>query len=204
MSIDIKEIMGEHSWIVDIINDPNLTNNAKLFAVCLIVHISEQREQSTAQKRSKRGWLAHVAELAGHEPYWSKMVIADDVPVYEVEPGTGVCVGEMIRREGPCGKRIHQKVVHTNPTTGQQVWRGYCTRHWSLDYQREAQHLRQEWQDNGKPTPGPNHGGAMKRYFHTDWAELYAWAAPYKTPLDGAKEPVLPRPKLTLIRGTGA
>lgn len=58
-----------------------------------------------------------------------------------------------------------------------------------------------QWHENGEPLPPPNAGGILRRYFNSDWDALYTWAAPYLTPLEGAKPPTLPKPNLRLITG---
>jgi len=203
VSTDLKMLMREHKMVGEIVNDPDLTADAKLFAVCVVVIMAEWRDLSSAQqklqKRRDGGWLVRASKMAGRRPYWTKMVIAADVPRYEADYGTGTCVGVMIRREGLCGKRTHRFLTVVDPSTGAKEMRGYCTRHWSQDYADDQKRQFAEWKSNGEPTPAPNQGGTLKKYLHTDWPKLYAWAAPYRTPLDGAKPATVPRPKLTLV-----
>ena len=104
----------------------------------------------------------------------------------------------MIRRAGLCGKPASGSMIDHDPVTGEAQWIGLCSRH--RDLQAKFDVRRREWIANGRPSPSPNRGGVLKRYFKANWAEVYRWAAPWRTPLDDAPEPTPPQPKLRLVR----
>jgi len=107
----------------------------------------------------------------------------------------------MIRREGLCGKSAIVRGCERDPLTGEATPYAFCSRHRNhADDWRIQQNLKQ-WNDNGRPSPAPNAGGILRRYFDTDWDALYEWAAPYTKPLHGAKPPTLPKPTLRVIQG---
>lgn len=202
VSTDLKHIMAAHQKMMNISLDADLDADAKLFCYLVLADVSRRRTGVSASERitEPKSWIERINNQAG-QPYFCRSVIRKDVPRYQRDPGTGVCVGEMIRREGPCGKKIHQSVYLVDPLTGREVVMGYCTRHWSLDYQDHAQDCRRKWHEHDRPRPPANSGGVLRRHLHTDWDSLYAWADPNSARSEGGKEPVIPRPKLELIRG---
>lgn len=201
MSTDLKAIMTSQSRIVDICNDPDLDDDAKLFAICVIVMLYETK---TGIRRSTRNWLQRVAELASHTDNascWLRMVIRHDIPRYDCPTSGRGCTAPMIRREGLCGKNAIVSGVERDPITGEGTAYGFCTRHRNHTDDWRIHQNNKQWVANGRPSPQPNAGGILRRYFTADWPNLYTWAAPYMTPLGGAKPPTLPKPNLVLVRG---
>lgn len=203
MSTDLKAIMDRDTRRCRMLNDPDLTGETLLFALAL----DEALDSRKSKGRRYKGWIAEVAEIAwgpveagsnGH--YRIRRVVGDDVPRYEPARVPVVqCVAPMIRREGLCGKAGGTlAMVDRDPDTGEARWIGLCSRHRGLVAKFDAR--RREWTANGKPSPPPNAGGVLKRYFVADWTEFYRWAAPWRTPLDGEREPTPPRPNLRLVR----
>jgi len=185
------------------IRDPELTGDLLLLALALD-ELLVSREEQNRDPFGKR-WTLDVEELARgqrrtHRGWWVKVTIAADLPRYEpAQPAVPECVAPMVRREGPCGKRTTAwGFVDVDPETGEgrQVW--LCGRHRELGKQFDAR--RREWITNGRPSPPPNAGGVLRRYFDGDWAMLYRWAAGCD-PLEGEREMVPPKPVLKLIQG---
>lgn len=219
MSTDLKKLMRRQEMIARICNDPDLSSDAKLFAVCSLVFLDEKEASASARMAKRNRWLQSVAVMGrgngdrDRSSYWIRQVIRNDIPQYfpplalayhRGEHFRRTCTAPMIRREGLCGKPAHQSGDTRDPLTGEGEYYGYCTRHWGHDVRHEIEVRRREWFANGEPSPPPNAGGVLKKYFDTDWPGLYEWAAPYVKPLEGAKEPTMPRPRLTLIQGEGA
>lgn len=210
--------MQRQATVARICNDPDLNSDGKLFAICSLVFLDEKESSASARMAKRNRWLQSVAVMGrgdgdrDRSSYWVREVIRHDIPRYlgplalahhQGRHFPYTCTAPMIRREGPCGKPAHQHGDDYDPLTGEAVYWGYCTRHWGHDIRHQLDQRRKQWHANGEPSPPPNAGGVLKKYFDTDWPGLYEWAAPYLKPLEGAKEPVLPRPKLTLILGDG-
>ena len=140
----------------------------------------------------------------GGRGYWVQAAVRNDLPRYEPENlkrpyERPTCFAPMIRRVGVCGKSTTVMWTDRDPETGVGEYVGLCSRHRALEV--NSRHRLTAWRDNGEPSPPPNRGGILPRYFKTDWAKLYGWAAPGRTPLEGAREAVPPRPTLRLIQG---
>ena len=200
MSTDLKGLMRSHQRFIDICNDPDLDRDATLFAICTLAILHESRTSATGKLKAK-AWLRTISEMVGGDTYFVRKVIRHDIPRYDCPPSDKGCTAEMIRREGLCGKNTIIKGVVRDPMTGVATPYGYCSRHRNHADDWRIQQTNRQWDENGRPSPAPNAGGVLRRYFDTDWAGLYEWAAPYIKPLDGAKPATLPRPKLTLITG---
>ncbi|MFV8317062.1 hypothetical protein [Mycobacterium sp. 23] len=205
-STDLKSIMRSHQLTVDICNDPDLDGDAKLFAL-LVVTLLYQRRAAGRKDLKSRSMFQQIAKMCNkRDPnFWIRRVIQKDIPSYEPphrsEQG---CLAPMIQREGPCGKPAIAHGWDRDPLTGAATPYAFCSRHRNhADDWRIKQNIKQ-WIDNGRPSPPPNSGGVLRRYFAADWDALYKWAAPYLTPLDGEKPPTLPKPNLSLIRGGSA
>lgn len=203
MSTDLKAIMASHTQMLEVCNDPDLDSDAKLFAV-LVLTLLYQRKAAGRRNLKSRATFQAVAQMCGHKnPHaWIRRVIQKDIPRYEPPPvaDTG-CLAPMIQREGPCGKPTIKSGWDRDPFTGAAIRYAFCSRHRNhADDWRIQQNIRQ-WIENDRPSPPPNMGGVLRKYFNSDWDALYKWAAPYLTPLDGAKPPTLPKPALSLIRG---
>ena len=204
-SSDLDLILNIHERMQDIYLDDDLNADAKLFCFLALADIARHHRPLPASERlaekMSHDWVARIDKSVG-QLYFCHRVIRQDVPRYEGDSGTGVCVGAMIRRDGPCGKKIFRKVREIDPLTGRETTVGYCTRHWSLDHEKRAQSRREQWHENGQPRPPANTGGVLQRYLITDWNQLYDWADPGRDRAAvGGKEPTLPRPKLELIHG---
>jgi len=197
MSTDLRAIMDRDQRRRRMLHDPDLTGEALLYALAF----DEVLSTSKTRKRRVDHW-AEAAILAWGDDNQHRLrrVITNDIPRFEPlrQGAVTPCVAPMIRREGLCGKRGTRLLVDRDPGTGEARWIGLCSRHRELETKFDAR--RREWAANGKPSPPPNAGGVLKRYFHTDWAQLYEWAAPWRTPLEGAREATPPRPTLRLIR----
>jgi hypothetical protein len=202
MSTDLRAIMDRDERRRRMLNDPDLTGDALLLALALDEVLANRRET----QRRLGSWVSDVAELAwGAKPdtddgYRVKDVIGRDVPRFEpIRDTPGIpCAAPMIRREGLCGKHGTWSTIDRDPESGEARWIGLCARHKELQAKYAAR--RSAWLANGKPSPPPNIGGVLKRYFKADWDDVYHWAAPWRTPLAGAPEPTPPRPKLRLVR----
>lgn len=107
----------------------------------------------------------------------------------------------MIRRDGPCGKRATSVWLEHQPDTGAAQYVGFCKRHITTEREQQGIDSYDAWVANGKPSPPPNAGGVLPRYFETDWAALYAWAAGQRA--DSTKQRSTPPPTLIVINGGG-
>lgn len=203
MSTDLKAIMARDERRRQMLNDPDLTGNLLLLVLAMDEVITVRREQG--RKRFKGSWVTAIEEMVCRkrsgwmQGWWVKNQIGDDVPRYEPQESSGRrCVAPMIRREGECGKTGSLGMTDRDPLTGEarRIW--LCARHRGLQAQFDAR--VKEWQRNGRPSPPPNTGGVLRRYFVFD-DDLYRWAAPYREPMEGGREATPPRPKLRLIQG---
>ncbi|XAL85132.1 hypothetical protein RSPPQCQH_CDS0081 [Mycolicibacterium phage phi1_186001] len=199
-STDLKLLMRCHQLIVAACNDPDLDRDATLFVVCTIVLNYESKTSATGRLK-RRNWLRTVTEMSGGDPYFVRKVIRHDIPRYDCPLPEKGCTAPMIRREGLCGKQSVVRGVQRDPITGVATPYAFCSRHRNHADDWRIRQSNREWEANGRPSPAPNAGGILRRYFTADWDHLYRWAAPYMTPLDGEKPPVVPRPTLRLIQG---
>lgn len=188
-------------------DDPDLTGDALLFALTLSHVLTRRKHDKTYRLRTgtTAKVLKEVRRLAhGDSTHWRwiKKVIADDVPRYAIDPPRALrCGAPMIRRDGPCGKSTSTRWIDRDPTTGEQEWIGFCSRHYTAQQDILRRERLADWVAHGRPEPAPNRGGVLPRYFDTDWPKWWAWAAPYRTPSQGGREATPPRPMLTLIQG---
>jgi hypothetical protein len=164
MSTDLRAIMDRDERRRRMLNDPDLFGNALLFALALDEVLANRKDT----RRHLGDWLAEVAELAwGVDTgrYLVERVVGDDVPRFEParEAGRVACVAPMIRREGLCGKPSTWSAVDRSPETGEARWVGLCGRHRDLEAKFDVR--RKAWIANGQPSPPPNTGGVLKRYF---------------------------------------
>ncbi|WP_159840172.1 hypothetical protein [Nocardia sp. CY41] len=201
MSTDLKAIMDRDERRRRMLNDPDLTGDLLLLTLALDEFLVSRNEQG---RKKLRNWAWEVAHLTHgnsdyHLRYWTKKVIADDLPRYEpIKPKGRGCVAPMVRREGACGNAGTTSRVDRDPLTGDSRWVHYCARHKHLAGPVEAR-IR-EWVENGKPSPPANTGGVLRRYFDADWDTVYRWASG-REPMEGGREATPPRPKLRLITG---
>ncbi len=208
MSTDLKAIMERDERRRQMLNDPDLTGELLLFAFAVDEINARQAEQSR-KRRSKRGWVAEVEEMVcpprpgRASGWWVKERIGSDIPRYEFADAPGrKCVVPVTRRSGKtdaCGGTGVVGVVDRDPLTGEGRRAWFCKGHKSFADACRARTA--EWQRNGKPSPPPNAGGVLERYYGGDWDALYRWAKPWKEPLRGEREATPPRPVLRLIEG---
>jgi len=208
VSTDLRALMERDGRRRLMLGDPDLTGDLLLFAFALDEVIFRKAERR-AKRQFGESWVLAVEEMvcAPLDPQykrdhgaWVKARIGGDIPRYEFldEPGKK-CVAPMVRREGTCGAPGGLGVVDRDPVTGEghRVW--LCRRH---EWLAEGFRARvAEWKRNGEPSPPPNAGGVLERYYAGDWDELYRWAHPWKKPMRGGREATPPRPKLRLIQG---
>lgn len=204
MSTDLKKIMRHHRMMVDVCKDPELTSDAKLFVLLAIALWDDSVPEGVRTIGKPRHTLRQIAELSGDRKglWWIQKIIRDDIPRYQPPiPEHRVCTAPMIRREGECGKNAISTGILYDPITGQGTWYGFCSRHRNHHDDWTIKQQNKEWALNGRPSPPPNVGGLLRKYLKTDWDAYYAWAAPYQTPLTGAKPATPPKPELKLIVG---
>lgn len=208
MSVDLKAIMEGDERRRLMLSDPDLTGDLLLLAFALDEVITRKAERRT-KRQFGESWVLAVEEMVCAPPdprlnrghgEWVKACIGDDLPRYEFvdEPGRP-CVAPMVRREGRCGAPGRLGVVDRDPVTGEghRVW--LCRRHEGLAGEFRARVA--EWKRNSEPSPPPNAGGVLERYYSGDWDSLYQWARPFKKPMRGGREATPPRPRLRLIQG---
>lgn len=202
---DLKAIMREHNAILKVCRDPDLSADAKLFVILAISLWADERQPAGVRKIGKtRATLRAIAERSGDRKglWWIQKVIREDIPRYVPPvPEKRVCTAPMIRREGECGKSPISSGILYDPITGEGTWYGFCSRHRNHHDDWAIQQQNKQWNINGRPSPGPNQGGLLRRYLDTDWDEYYQWAAPYQEPLKGERAPTFPRPELRIIAG---
>lgn len=152
-----------------------------------------------------------VALMPGLPTYpWSEIddAIREDCPRYEPPASRGrgsygLCVGTMVRRDGPCGqKTLSLNQRRTDPVTGQWDIVAYCRRH--EEEGREAYAMEQALQESGAlPEPLPNTGGLAPSHSRANWVKNYARVTPsWKPPSVGiiaADWPTLTRVRATRV-----
>ncbi|MGV9540882.1 hypothetical protein ACWDSF_06115 [Nocardia beijingensis] len=214
MSTDLKAIMERHERHRHMLADPRLTGDLLLFAFALDEVIAYPAVRSR-HRWFGESWVGAVEEMVCPPPdprfprelgWWVAKVVGGDIPRYEIpDDRNRKCVVLVPRRSGkttPCGGTGVTGMVDRDPLTGEgrRVWA--CKGH-----QTTASHWRariKQWEANGKPSPAPNAGGNLERYYSGDWDALYRWAKPWKEPLRAEREAVIPpppRPTLRLIEG---
>lgn len=190
----------------DVFHDPDLTDQLRLFTLAT-VHLWETKPERKRVKTFKREhWSYHALRLMGRvgtveelTPYL-RWLIHGDVPRYRLDPHANpFCLGTMLRPAGAaCQRRTTMRTTMPNPLTGELTLVGSCR-----DKRHEAQARekidanRQAWHVNGEPSPKPNSGGVLLRYFTTGIEPLYAWADKRYTAGDHVPEP--PRGALALV-----
>lgn len=200
MSTDLQLLMRCNQLVIAACNDPDLDRDSTLFVVCTVV-LNYESKTSAAGRLKRRNWLRAVTEMAGGDHYFVRKVIRHDIPRYDCPPLENGCTAPMIRREGLCGKHTIVRGVERDPLTGVATPYGFCSRHRNHADDWRIQQANRAWDANGRPSPAPNAGGVLRRYFTANWDELYRWAAPHITPLASEKPPTLPKPNLRLIPG---
>lgn len=203
MSTDLKAIMRRDERRRQMLNDPDLIGDLLLFALAL----DEVIEIHGRRKIRRSDWIDDLEKLARGEElnavlhgHWVKRVLEQDAPRYEPagKAYRGPCSAPMVRREGLCGGNGTTRVLDRDPRTGEGAWVYLCSRHKELAAKFETR--AREWKANGRPSPAPNAGGVLRRYFGIEDG-LYRWAAPYSEPMEGGREETPPRPRLRLIQG---
>lgn len=204
MSTDLKALMHSHQRFLDVCNDPDLDSDAKLFAT-LALTLIYQRKTAGRKDLKHRSLFQAIAAMSNHRApeFWIREVIQRDIPRYDPpKPDRSQgCLAPMIQREGHCGKRSIVNGIDRDPFTGTGVPYAFCSRHRNHRDDWQIQQNIKQWMENGKPSPPPNAGGVLSRYFDSDWDALYKWAAPYIEVLRGERPPTLPKPILTLVVG---
>lgn len=174
-------------------DDPDLTGDVLHFALALAETLTRPVGVG------KAGWTTELSLRVGGRGEWARYAIRQDLPRHVPVGDGNVCVGEMIRRPGLCGKSSTQRHWLRDPVTGEVTVVGSCSRHHEA-LRRTENVTALAWVDAGK-RPGPqNAGGILERYFTANWDKVYAWSSPTWTRPGTALEPPR-RPNLTLIRG---
>lgn len=174
-------------------NDDDLNGDVLQFAVALAESMT--RVETTPPS----SWSRDIAERCGEPREWPRWAIRQDLPRHQPLEKGNTCHGQMIRREGLCGKSSTQRHWLREPLTGEMTIVGSCNRHHDQVNALERQ-MTLAWAHAGK-RPGPqNAGGQLERYFSTDWDKVYTWASPSWTRPDSPLEAPR-RPRLTLIHG---
>jgi hypothetical protein len=175
-------------------DDPKLTGDVLYFALALAEALTRP------EGVGKAGWTTELGQrVGGRGGEWARSAIRQDMPRH-VPVGDGyTCIGEMIRRPGPCGQPSTRRHWLRDALTGEITVVGSCGRHHAPIEVMERISAR-AWVDAGK-RPGPqNAGGELERYFTANWDKAYTWASPMWTRPGTVLEPPR-RPNLTLIRG---
>lgn len=214
MTTDLKAIMEHHQRHRQMLADPLLTGDLLLFAFAL----DEVLTYPAVRRRHRwfgENWVMAIEEMVCPPPdprfkqergWWVAKQVALDLPRYEIPvEHTHKCTVPVTRRSGdttPCGASGVVGMLDRDPLTGvgQRGWA--CRGHQSIADSWRAR--INEWVANGKPSPPPNAGGNLERYYSGDWDALYRWAKPWKEPLRAGREATPPRPTLRLIQGEGA
>lgn len=208
-STDLKAIMRRDERRRRMLHDPDLTGDLLLLAFAMDEVLAVRKEQG--RKRFRGSWVEAIEDMVCREypgrlaGWWMKHQIAEDLPRYELADERGrKCSAPVLRRSGitdACGASGAVGLVDRDPLTGEgrRVWA--CKGHKA--FAAECRARSKQWADNGKPTPPPNAGGVLERYYSGNWDALYRWAAPWKEPLRGGREATPPRPTLRLIQGEG-
>lgn len=190
----------------DVFADQDLNQRLKLF-VLSATHLWETKSARSEVKTFRREhWAYRALRLMGYTGTTEELtptlrygILRDDVPKYRLPDAPIACVGTMLRPAGaPCSRKTTVQTTIPNPLTGERQWFGACSRpihRGDFDEQRKA--AWQAWRDNGEPTPKPNSGGLLLRYFTTGIEPLYAWADEKYQRGDRAPEP--PEPSLASV-----
>lgn len=206
-STDLRAIMRRDERHRKMLNDPDLTGDLLLLAFALDEWLAIRKERG--RKRFHADWVETIEEMVcrsypGRQAgWWLKHQIAEDMPRYELAGAPGrKCSAPVLRRSGitnACGANGAVGLADRDPLTGEgrRVWA--CKAHKA--FAAEVQARSKQWADNGKPSPPPNVGGVLERYYEGNWDALYRWAAPWREPLRGGREATPPRPTLRLIPG---
>lgn len=214
---DVAGALRARRKVLSIAVDPDMDREVKLFAFCLQAYLIGRDEPGW----ESRHWAHVVGEmmerpgsvgLRGFGPVRAcRRVIARDVPRYEIPYTGGVLVCRSPKARGPqagepCGKPAagRSRQIDRDPLTGEGRWVGYCRNHShpSLDEWR-VKRLR-AWDFNGRPQPAVNTGGALMRYFRTDWDLMYSWAEGWVNDVQVEAEDVpINAPSFVLINGAG-
>lgn len=210
---DVAGAVYARDQMLQIAGADDLDSDVKLFSLCLLAFLAGQRRDG----HDRGDWAAAVGEMlsrhgvdrsARDSVSLCRSIIAKDIPHYEV-PALGaerlrcpVPRGSGRRAGDPCGKAtVGAHFIDYDPVTGEGTWLAYCRGH-SDPARHEQRRLRyRAWVDNGRPSPPPNTGGLLPRYFQADWTALYRWADPDRRPAPQWCPPGPPRPHLTVIPG---
>ncbi|WP_280448415.1 hypothetical protein [Nocardia brasiliensis] len=207
MSTDLKAILRRDERRRKMLHDPDLSGDLLLLALALDEVCDIRKDQGRRWFRAN--WVEAIEDMVCRDypgrptGWWVKHQIAEDMPRYEVAGGTGrKCNAPVLRRSGvtnACGATGSVGLTDRDPFTGEGVRVWACKAHKA--FAAEVQARDRQWFENGRPSPPPNAGGVLERYFSGNWDALYRWAAPWKEPLRGGREATPPRPTLRLIQG---
>lgn len=171
--------------------DPDLTDRALVLAIALRAHFSTGRKEvKFSEVRKMLGWTVRQMHST----------LRDDAPRYEPDRTRSYeCANPMIRRDGQCGRPTSWKHLDFRDVeTGEVTVRGACSRHWP-ELQSQHRANRADWLAAGKPTPGPNKGGVLPRYFSTDWRAVYRESGALWLEGDDVPEVAPSAPALTIV-----
>ena len=197
---DLPGVLNARRDMLTIAADPDLDADTKLFAFCLLAHLTEKRQSGHRGGVKRESWATAVGEMM-HPPdsvnrkiYGPigicRRIIAADIPRYELPrvPAESIrCQAPKSRGPDagkPCGETASgQTFIDYDPETGEGQWIAYCRNHAHPSLDEWRRERRQTWETNGHPSSPANTGGVLARYFRTDWAALYEWADPSRKPL---------------------
>lgn len=210
---DVAGALRVRGKVLSMALDQDMGREVKLFAFCLQAYLIGRDDPGWGDRK----WAHVVGEMMERPGSLTlkslgpvrvcQRAIAKDVPRYEV-PVVGeelLCRSPKARgpQAGePCGKpAMRNRQIDRDPLTGEGNWVGYCRNHAhsSLDEWR-VERLR-AWHFNGRPSPPANTGGALMRYFATNWGSMYPWAESWMNDTAIIYGPADELPRFTLIKG---
>lgn len=165
--------------------DRDMSPTLKLFTLAAI-HLWEtapaRRELKTF---GKEHWSYKALRLCGYEGTVGELtpilrgIIREDVPKFRVDFHAHIpCEGKMLRPAGaPCTRKVSMRGSLPNPLTGERTLTGVCRdpRH-VAEYEAKHKAAWAAYRANGEPSPKPNSGGLLLRYFTSGIENLYSWA----------------------------
>lgn len=197
---------GYDEVIERIYRDPRMTRPARELALLLAWLICRDPNRFSAGAWHRAEALLGTKKYGRHTQSVAGLLLADDLPRYEVDRGTPewldqTCMAPMTRRAGVCGQQARDNSYTADPVTGWRTPLWYCRRHEAFG-QAADRALAQA------PEPIPNRGGLLPGYFRlksglNGWEQNYRWAAhqsdpflheAWKAPSYGVDADLWPRP----------